>query len=101
MIVQDKVRARAYLQSLLHAGYKPHSVFVLSDKNESEDSLEKTVNEMDYFNPAETLLQTIQKENIPYKIIPAEGFNEPQVIAALTQAEGEYYIFSDLKGSFL
>ncbi len=93
-LVQDKPRARAYLQAMLKAGYKPHSAIILQEENSPEEGLDKAVDEMEFFNPAESVLETLQRENIPYRKIPARGFNELAVIFALGQAEEEYHIFS-------
>ncbi|MBI1968633.1 hypothetical protein HYS49_01870 [Candidatus Woesearchaeota archaeon] len=94
MIVQDKIRARAYIQGLLQAGYKPHAAIILEDKTSVEGGLETILGEKRYFDPGKSFIETVRQENIPYKLIPAQGFNEAQVISALRQAAEEYFIFS-------
>ena len=94
MIVQDKIRARAYIQGLLQAGYKPHAAIILEDKTSVEGGLETAPGEKRYFNPGRSFIETVRQENIPHELIPAKGFNDTHVISALRQAAEEYFVFS-------
>jgi len=94
MIVQDKLRSRAYLQSLLEAGFKPEKVLILEQKEARNDALEKPIKNNKFFRDTEKVQETCQRVRIPYEVIAAGDFNMPQVVEALQKEKGKYYVFS-------
>lgn len=96
MIVQDKPRARAYIQSLVKAGLVPNFVIILEESGQvkKKDALDKAVEGIDFFNSEESVIETCKKNNIKIEIINAKEFNDPQAVDALRKRTEEYYVFS-------
>ncbi len=94
MIVQDKLRSRAYLQVLLDSGWKPAKVILVEPRQKGSDALEKPMDGNHFFNDIEKVQETCRKNDISFEVVTANDFNEPQVAERLRKQKEDYYIFS-------
>jgi|TARA_B100001971_G_C18211988_1_gene551326 methionyl-tRNA formyltransferase len=95
MLLQEGNRSKAYLQALVNSGLHPNFVLFLKDPkydgNLDEAPLER---KKLLFDPNISEIETLDKNNIPYKLMYEDSCDSPNVVRELERRSEEFFIFS-------
>jgi len=103
MLVCDSLRTRAYLQTMAKNQYIPKVVLIMEEIEAAPRRFEVSFNrEMEnLFNSHETVLETLEKVNVPYEICGTRNPNDAIVIEKIKAREEKYFIYSGPGGVIL
>jgi methionyl-tRNA formyltransferase len=95
MLLQDTNRSKAYLQTLISQGNLPSHVLLVENREMQKESYDVNTDlESTSFDLHEPLRSSLNTHNIPYSTINAKSVNEDNVVAAVAEADPEYFAFS-------
>ena len=103
MLICDSLRTRAYLQVMARNQYIPKSVLIMEEMGAAPKRFDVSFNpEAEHlFDPHETLLETLEKMNVPYEFCGTRNPNDASVIEKLKAKEEKYFIYSGPGGIIL
>jgi methionyl-tRNA formyltransferase len=97
----DSNRTKAYLQLLEKNNVMPSYVLLLSPDNHSFANSAGKDEAQPYFDPYESVLHTLQKNEVKYETIRSSDINDPIVSGKLQNARQHYVIYSGYGGQIL
>lgn len=109
MILNDVVcvlaitrRSQAYMQKLVKHNMLPSRCLILSDSFEADNIDCRYMRySCPYFNPRESLWETISANHIPYKLAETKDINSEKVKEMIEQTAEKYIIYSGYGGYIL
>ncbi len=107
-VLADTTRSKAYLQMMVKNDLLPALCLIFSDTVESLWLAQKqivnennTAETITYFDRSESLISTVEKANIPYKIINDGDINSEKMATTISQLSQKYLIYSGYGGGIL
>lgn len=94
------VRSKAYLQAMVKEQLFPSYCIIFSDEN--LDVIPQNIeNNKKFFDLNETLIQTLENNNIAYKVLKTRDINSVDIRTELEKHKEKYVIYSGYGGAIL
>ena len=93
LLFQDGCRARAYIQELQMQAITPSAAIILDTGKTPAHLTVQEQDHLEFFNPTIPIEDTIQELDIPYEKVVAKGFNDKNLIHALSKRSEKYALF--------
>jgi len=107
IILTDNNRSKSYIQNLILNGFIPNSAIYLNPENkliEHRHALKSKVGLEEYscfFDENESVIETLEKNNIKTEIITTTNINDKKIIELCKKAEGTHIVYSGPGGQIL
>lgn len=99
VLLSPSARSQAYVQAIARAGLKA-SLFLLLAEDLSPFS-QGTGEKTPYFDRSESIVETLEKSDVPYRLLKGRDINAPEIAEALAKLPQNYIVYSGYGGAIL